>query len=221
MSSSQNQKAWVLKDLDIYEGIPEKKFCEIAPQSVDKSISKGQHIYTPHEKDGNIYVVHRGEVILYHSKDGKRSIFDTLGPGSVFGTFDVNSPMPTHYAEATKNTLLCTTPISEFLKVISAYPESMLRLMQKMAIRIQDYEIRMKSSIETAVERVYSELLRLHKKRQKTLLGKMIPLQLTHEKIAEHTNLNRVTVTRCIKKLKEDGLIQIESKTGVITLNEV
>ncbi len=213
-----NKKIWVLKDLDIYEGIPEAKFCEIAPKSLDKNLSKGQLIYSPHEENKNIYVVHRGEVILYHSRDGKRAIFDTLGAGSVFGSFDPDAKIPTHFAQATKNTMLCTTPLDEFLKVISAYPEAMLKLMQKMAIRIQDYELRMKSGIATAVERVYSELTRLHDKRQKSLLSKMIPLQMTHEKIAEHTNLNRVTVTRCIKKLKEEGLIAIDSKTGVITL---
>lgn len=214
-----DRKAWVIKDMiDLYEGIPEAKFCEIAPQSVDKNLKKDQLIYSPDEKNQNIYVVHRGEVILYHSRDGKRAIFDTLGPGSVFGSFDPGSEYPTHYAQATKNTMLCTTPLDEFLKVISAYPEAMLNLMRKMALRIKDYEIRMKSSIETAVERVYSELSRLHHKRQKSLLSKMIPLQMTHEKIAELTNLNRVTVTRCIKKLKEEGLIEVDHKTGVITL---
>lgn len=216
-----NPNAWVIKDLkDLYEGIPESKFCEIAPHSVDQNLSKGQVIYRPHEKNSNIYVVHRGEVILYHSRNRKRAIFDTLGPGSVFGSFDPASEHPTHYAQTTKNTMLCTTPVNEFLNVISAYPEAMLKLMQKMAMRLQDYELRMGSSIETAVERVYAELLRLHKKRQKSLFTKMIPLQLTHEKIAELTNLNRVTVTRCIKKLKEEGMITIDLKTGVITLNE-
>ena len=213
-----DKQIYVLKDFNLYEGIPEKEFCEIATGSIDREYSNGSRIYSPHEDDGNIYVVHRGEIVLYHSNDGKRAIFDTLGSGSVFGSFDFKNPRPNHFAEVTKNATLCVTPVKEFLRVISAYPETMLRMMQKMAIRINDYEEKIKSNIETASERIYSELLRLQKKRKSNSITRLIPLQITHEKIAEYTNLNRVTVTRCIKKLKDEGVIEVNQKTGVIKL---
>ena len=219
MSKQQDQKMWFLKNLDIYEGISEKTLCQIAQKAFEESYKKGTQIYTPHEDDQNIYCIKHGEMILYHSKDGKRAIFDTLGPGSVFGSFDPGQERPTHFAETTRNTLLCVTPLSEFLKIVESHPEMMLRFMQKMAQRIQDYETKIRSNIETASERVYSELERLKKKRQRSFIGKLIPipLQITHEKLAEHTNLNRVTVTRSLKRLKEEGLISIDEK-GVIEL---
>ncbi len=221
MSEQNNEKFWFLKDLDIYEGISDASFCTIAPNSVDKRFPKDTQIYSPHEPDNHIYVVHRGEVILYHSKDGKRSIFDTLGPGSVFGTFDPKHPTPGHFAITTKNTELCVTPVNEFLKVIASHPEAMLKLMQKMTMRIQDYERKIHTNIETASERVYSELVRLKTKRQKGFIGKItIPLRITHEQLAEYTNLNRVTVTRSLKKLKEMGVIDIDKTSGSIELNE-
>ena len=141
------------------------------------------------------------------------------GAGSVFGTFDPNQDKPTHFAETNKRSMLCVTPLDEFQKIIHHHPEMMLNLMQKMAHRIQDYETKMRSNIETASEKVYSELERLQKKRQFSWIGKFvpIPLQITHEKLAEHTNLNRVTVTRSLKKLKEEGLITIDGK-GVIEI---
>lgn len=221
MSKDQDDKMWFLKDLDIYSGISEKSLCQIAPNSFEEDYRKGTHIYTPHQSDQNIYVLKHGEIILYHSKDGKRAIFDTLGPGSVFGNFDQGQEKPTHFAETTKSTLLCVTPLNEFLKIIQHHPEMMLNLMQRMASRIQDYETKIKSNIETASERVYSELERLQKKRQRGIVGKFlpVPLQITHEKLAEHTNLNRVTVTRSLKKLKDEGLISIDSK-GVIELTK-
>lgn len=210
---------WFLKNLNIYEGVSEKTLCLLAPTSFEENYKKGTQIYTPHAADRNIYVLKHGEIILYHSKDGKRSIFDTLGPGSVFGNFDINQKKPTHFAETTKSTLLCVTSLDEFLKIIQNRPELMLNLMQTMAERIQDYESKIRSNIETASERVYSELERLQKKRQSSFVGKFIPvpLQITHEKLAEYTNLNRVTVTRSIKKLKDDGLIKVDDK-GIIEL---
>ncbi len=212
-----------IRNVDIYEGIPESSFCKIAPNSFEDNFIKGTQLYTPHRADGKIYVIHRGEVVLYHSKNGKRAIFDTLGPGAVFGTFDSKSPNPNHFAETSKGSYLCVTPVNEFLKVISAHPEAMLNFMQKMANRINDYEVKIQTSIETAAEKIYLELIRLHKKRQHSFLGKVIkiPLQITHEQIAERTNLNRVTVTRSLKKLKTDGLVNIEKGTGIIHLKDL
>lgn len=212
---------WFLKNLegDIYEGISEASICKIATNSFEKNYQKGSHIYTPHEENQNIYVIKQGEVVLYHSKEGKRAIFDTLGPGSVFGTFDPHQKNPTHFAESTRGTLLCITPLNEFLEIIRHHPEMMLNLMKRMANRIHDYETKIKSNIETASERVYSELERLQKKRRSGLVGRIIsiPLQITHEQLAQHTNLNRVTVTRSLQKLKKEGLININGK-GIIEL---
>lgn len=220
---SKPKEPLFLRDIDIYEGIPETSFCKIAPNSFEDNFSKGTQLYSPHQTDGKIYVMHRGEVILYHSKDGKRAIFDTLGPGSVFGSFDPKNPRPNHFAETSKGSYLCVTPVDEFLKVISVHPEAMLNFMQKMATRIHDYEVKISTSLETASEKIYQELLRLNKKRQQGILSKFakIPLQVTHEQIAERTNLNRVTVTRSLKQLKKDGLVSIEEKTGIIHLKDL
>lgn len=223
MNTNHKQNPLFLKNINIYEGIPESSFCKIAPNSFEDNFPKGSQLYSPHQTDGKIYVIHRGEVVLYHSKDGKRAIFDTLGPGAVFGSFDPKNTTPNHFAETAKNSYLCVTPVDEFLKVISAHPEAMLNLMQKIAARITDYEVRIKNSIETATEKIYQELLRLNKKRHQGILNKLIkiPLQVTHEQIAERTNLNRVTVTKGLKKLKEDGLVTIEDGTGTIHLKDL
>lgn len=219
MDNFKIDKTWFLRNLDIYEGIPETTLCKIASNAYETNYSKSTQIYNPHEKDGNIYVIKRGEIILYHSNNGKRAIFDTLGPGTVFGSFDPNNTTPTHFAETTKRTLLCITPINEFLEIVKQHPEIMLKFMQNMTNRVQDYENKIKSSIETATEKIYLELERLQKKKQRSFLGKFIdiPLQITHEKLAEYTNLNRVTVTRGLQKLKNEGLISIDKK-GIINL---
>lgn len=222
MDDQQDEKKFFLKNVDIYDNIPEESLSKIAEHTFEEDYRKNTPLYSPHKPDGFIYVLKRGEVILYHSKDGKRSIFDTLEPGAVFGSFDPDNLTPNHFAQTTKNSYLYRTPVGEFLKIITAHPKAVIRLMQKMTARINDYEQKIQNSIETAAERVYQELLRLNKKRQHSLLGKwmQIPLQVTHEEIAERTNLNRVTVTRCLKKLRLKGLITIEKETGIIHLEE-
>ncbi len=213
MKPATQNPLWILKNIDIYEGISEASLCEIAPHSFETNTLRGSQIYSPHQPNENIYVLKQGEVILYHSREGKRAIFDTLGPGAVFGSFDSENLTANHFAEASKPSLLCVTPVQEFLKIISRHPEAMLRLMQKMAIRIRDYEQKIQSNVETALEKVYSELVRLRKKRN-------LPLRVTHETIAELTHLNRVTVTRCIQTLKKKGWVTIEKNTGALTLQK-
>lgn len=210
---------WYFKEADIYQGIPESVLCQLAPTAFEKKYSKGVQIYSPHEENDKVYVVNQGEVTLHHSRGGKRFIFDTLPAGSVFGNFNPDQKNPSHFAETTKGTVLCVTPMHEFLEIIKQNPEMMLRFMQKMAHRIQDYEVKIKSHLDTASERILTELKRLDRKRKESFLGKLmhLPLQITHEKLAEYTNLNRVTVTRSLQTLKKEGFIAIDEK-GVIEI---
>ena len=83
---------------------------KLPPIPLKKSIPRARK-FTPLTKQIKVFTwCNRGEVLLYHSKNGKRAIFDVLPPGSVFGNFDPSLKKPTHFAETTKGTLLCVTP---------------------------------------------------------------------------------------------------------------
>ncbi len=217
---TNNQKAYFLKNLDIYSWISEQEHVRIAENSTDRTHLASEIIYWPDNDDQNIYVLKKWEIELYHVKDWKKIVFDILTPWSVFWNFEIEKPKPTHSAWCIRDSYLCITPLNEFLKIISAHPELMLKLMQKMASRIKDYEHKIEINWSSADDRVIYELKRLKEKKSKNFFWKMfdLPLNVTHEKLALITWLNRVTVTRAMDTLKKSWRIKIDGLTWAIEI---
>ena len=218
--SANPEKAWYITHIDIFEGISDMEMMQIAEKAAEHRCESSKHIYGPHDGfDRNVFILKEGEVVLYHSHDGKRQIFDVLGPGSLFGNFFPTSASASHFAEALPGSRYCSVPIEDFQKVVAVHPEILIRLLQKLSARLQDYEHKLKIDTGSAMDRVLNELKRYQRKKRNpfSLLSKDSPLALTHEKLAELTGLNRVTVTRTIKLLKLEGEIDVDAK-GLISL---
>lgn len=211
-----------LKNLDIYEDVPEAQLVRIANTACDTLYEKGDFIYTPQTELTHIFVITSGEVILHHDRDGKKHVFDVLSPGSIFGQLQGLDMHPTHTAEATRRTTICATPVKEFLETVREYPEIMLRFMKKMSNRIADYEYKIELTQAPARERILRELQRLERKRNENFLNKAHakPLRVTHEELASLTGLNRVTVTRVMSELRRDGAIAIDKNTGTVEVQK-
>lgn len=199
-----------IPDLNIYEGLTDQEILCVAKSSKDEALGQATPIYAPGDTLAYIYVLHRGEVQLYHMVNGKKVIFDVLTPGAVFGAFDFEHPEATHYAEMTRAGELCVTPVSEFLELVKAHPEMLLRLLQKTAAKVQDYEQKLEAAAGTAEDKILFELQRQKEKRSRNFFGKFFPVRfrMTHEQIAAYTGLNRITVTRTLKTLREKGLVK-------------
>jgi CRP/FNR family transcriptional regulator len=212
-----------LSQFDLFESITDEEIRSKLIQVGGKKFEKNEVIYSPHQESQLIYILREGEVTLYHSHEGKKESFDTIGPGTLFGNFNPDSKFPSHFAEATRDSTACIIPIQNFIDMMKTKPELMMKLIQMMAERLQDYEQRFKNNLQTAKETVFRELSRLQEKKKKGILGKWLgsqipPLRLTHEQIASLTGLNRVTVTRSLKELKEEGMLSIHPSSGVIEL---
>lgn len=214
-----------LSEFDLFEDVPEEVLQKEGQIVHGTSFEKGETLYSPHQDNELIYVLKEGEVMLYHTHQGKKEGFDTIGPGTLFGNFNINNKRPTHFAEATRDCKVCVFPVEGFLNIVKTKPELMMKFIQSMAERLQDYESRFKNNLQSAKETIFEELRRLKNKKRKGLFSKFYgadgpPLRLTHEQIATLTGLNRVTVTRSIKELKEEGLISIDANSGVIDLHQ-
>ena len=206
-----------LEKLEIFNGIPKEEIKRIAATAKDSSYEHSALLYTAKEEVEHIYVVKKGKVSLYHSRNGKRFIFDVVGPGGLFGNFSENSVRVTHSAEASAESRVCRFTIKDFLAVVSSHPEVMLRVLRIFAERINDYIEKFEAGQADATERVIMELHR-NKKRQGLffrVIGKGGCMELTHEEIGRLTGLNRVTVTRALQKLESDGEVILDGRGRV------
>lgn len=206
-------KAWYVSHLDVFEGISDDEMMRIAEQAVEHRCSEAKHVYGPHDGlDRQVFMLKEGEVTLFHSEDGKRRIFDVLGPGSIFGNFFPSSPDVMHFAEAVPGSRYCVLSVEDFQKVTAAHPEILTRLLHKLSERLHDYEEKLHMDAKSASDRVLAALQRYQRKKRNpfSFLLRDPPLAVSHEKLAELTGLNRVTVTRAIKLLKLRGDITVD-----------
>lgn len=206
------KKIWYLQQIDLFAGIPDEEIMTIANKMVEKKCSKKELLYTPHESNNFVCVLKKGEVTLYNSHRGRKLIIDVLKPGSIFGNIGFEKEKNNHFAEATQDSYICIFPVEEFLKIVQAKPQIMLKLLKIMSNRLKEYEDRLKGGLFDAKEKIIHHLKILEKKRAKGFLNRLIgkPTKITHEILAQNTGLSRETVSRAISDLKKEGLIKTD-----------
>jgi CRP/FNR family transcriptional regulator, cyclic AMP receptor protein len=198
---------WYLNQVDLFKGISDKEMMQIADKIVEKECLKKELLYTPFEENDSICILKKGEVTLYYSRNGKRLVLDVLKPGSIFGNISFEPKKSNHFAEVTEDAYICLLPVEDFLKVVQAKPQIMIKLLQVMSNQISDYERKLEGGLLDAKEKV----LRLLQDEKKSVTTNVLnnlfgsTKKLTHSKIAEQTGLSRETVTRALSDLKKEG----------------
>jgi CRP/FNR family transcriptional regulator len=210
--------AWYLTQIDLFAGLPDAEIERIATRVVHQQCTAPQQLYRPDvPSDAQIFIVKEGEVLLYHVRDGRRFVFDVLGPGSVFGSTSLLPETVTHFAEAQAGSRYCILPLSDVQALIVAHPDILLRLLGTLSQRVHDYEQKLSLDTGTAAERVLGELKRYQKKRYPLWLSPFSArLPLTHEKLATLTGLNRVTVTRALQALRASGDVAFDAQGAIL-----
>ena len=213
-----SKSVFCIRNTDIYKGVCEKKMGEVATDAIEKNFEKGYVFYEPSRPATDIYVIKNGEVELYQLQNGKKIVIETLFAGDTFGDFGAGET--THYARALRKTYICRTPSSEFLKIVKTFPEIALNLLSELVKKTQYYENKIAILSAPAKDQLFYELKNLANKNIQKVLGKIfkIPLRISHQKLADKTGLNRVTVTKLMKKLKDDGYIKVDESTKVIEI---
>lgn len=203
------QKHWYLQQIDLFQGIPDEEIMSIAKKMIEKKCVKKEIIYTPNEANNSIYVLKKGEITLYDLHAGKRLIIEVLKPGSIFGNISFQKDKTTHFAEASQDSYFCIFSVEDFTTIIHSKPELMIRFLQHISEKMQNYERRLKGGLFDAKEKILQQLeIFLEEQKKSNILSKLFSgkSKMTHEHLAELTGLSRETVTRAINDLKKAGV---------------
>lgn len=187
---------------DLFKGVPAEEVESLMTCSRENDYTGKHLLYIPGDDLNQVFLVKTGEVSLYYIHDGKRVIVDVMGEGDLFGNFSPDITKTVHFAEASAGTRLCHIASADFLELIRKYPESLLKTITMLSQRILAYEHKLALCPAPAKQKILFEI-----ERYTTRAGHAV--QLTHQKIAQMTGLNRVTVTRGIQELVQDGKIDI------------
>jgi CRP-like cAMP-binding protein len=212
---------WYLSNVELFAGLTEKEMHHLISGMLDREYDKDDFLYTRHDRIENVYILKEGEVTLYQSVDGKQVVLDVLTPGAVFGNigFDADTLEP-HYAQVTQRSYICTLPGNFFLQILKERPDVALRALKVLSKRLSQYEVQIRAlSALQARDRLLATIRLLNEKERSNILPEILrrPTKVTHEKLGNMTGLTRETVTKQLKALAEEGLVDVEKKAIHLT----
>lgn len=180
------------------------------------SFVKGEYLYRQGDVDSRFYFVLRGRIqISTMREDGSEFVLEVMGRWAICGegaAFDGEPRFSSGIAQEDSEVI-----IFDVNKVCSAFrevPEFAVALLRISAMKQRILGIRTQYLASARPESRIAELLL----RLADLYGKpedggvVIDISLTHEQIAAMTGTARVTITRALKRLRDQGAIQTRGK---------
>lgn len=182
----------------------------IAEKARTNHYLKGEFLFRSQEREGALYIVNRGKVRIYRLSDsGKEQLIRILNPGDFTGEWTLFNPDVLHeeYAEATRDTSVCTIQQKDIQVLLEEYPVISLKLLAEMSQRLEHSE---RQTAQVAVEHVVTRLILFLVENIEPEMGNspIITLPMAKKDIASYLGTTPETISRKFAELEEEGLIQ-------------
>lgn len=145
-SNLPSEVLYMLKNVRVLGHFEKPLFLELCRHMVFIELQEGEGLFRPGDDDDSIYVVQDGRIELcIHENDGTEPLVKDVLPGdsvhSLLSILDVITGYPAPYKTvttraATRSTIL-RLPASAFESVFKKYPETLVRVIQIIMVRLQ------------------------------------------------------------------------------------
>uniref|UniRef100_H0VHS5 lysophospholipase n=1 Tax=Cavia porcellus TaxID=10141 RepID=H0VHS5_CAVPO len=136
---------YMLKNVRVLGHFEKPLFLELCRHMVFQRLSQGDYVFRPGQPDASIYVVQDGLLETLPAGDGKECVVKEVVPGdsvnSLLSILDVitghQHPQRTVSARAARDSTVLRLPVEAFSAVFTKYPESLVRVVQIIMVRLQ------------------------------------------------------------------------------------
>lgn len=187
-----------------------------------KNLKKGTVLFYEDQPLNNLYLITEGFVKLYRlSEEGKETTSYLFGPGDILGIRALTSQdqKAKHSAQALSDVKILTICHKTYLEKVALNPESLADLTYLFMDRLNYTERKLEGFIATdAISRVANFLVDCVNRfcNNKNENNIVLPLELTHQRIAEFVGSFRETVSVAIEKLEKNGVLK--THRGIVTI---
>jgi CRP/FNR family cyclic AMP-dependent transcriptional regulator len=209
-----------LRNVSIFEELPERDLEKIAKLGTRKKFSKGNIILMEDEIGSALFIIIDGKVKVSRlDETGREAVLSILGPGEVFGEMSLLDGMK---RSATCSALTDTEVLiiyrDDFLNLLQKYPQIAISLLKEMAQRLRKADLQIKSlSLKDAEGRVGCVLILLADDLGKMYKGQVVVEEIpTQQDLANMAGTSRETVSRVMTKFEKQGLIKVEGRKLII-----
>ncbi len=179
-----------------------------------KAVEAGAELFAEGGTSDCIYVVLEGWLFLHRIlEDGRRQILDFALPGSVLSYGIQPGSTFAFSAEAITNTVIAVIPLRQVNSLLRSNPESAAMILNAAnESLLSAFDTMTDIGRRTAREAVAHFLLRMHQRVVETIGSEddgTISLPLHQEHIGDALGLTAVHVCRTLRKLRNDGLVEV------------
>ncbi|ARP78480.1 regulator [Bordetella genomosp. 6] len=175
-----------------------------------RAYAEGQALYRQGDVHDSFFLVRSGFLhTVVHGANGGVLLLEIFGPEAIFGEASAFVDEPRYVtARAVTPAVVTEYRVSELLPVLASEPGLAVSLIQLLGIkhRILIGKL-LRATSASPRERLEGLLGRIAAGSEETR-----SLRLTHEQLASMTGLSRVTVTRALKAMAEEGLVATRGK---------
>lgn len=181
---------------------------------------KGATILRARETPRGVYLIESGLIKMYSlSKEGNEHVLDFFGPADLFPIiWPFRRSVRNMYYEAITRTDVWMIPRDTFREFISANPDVMSDILEKLVDRYHLYVGRIDNLLYSdALERSAYRLLALANRfGVKTDDGIVIKALITHEDLAHSISTTRETFGRSMGRLQRKGIIAYDENRHIL-----
>jgi CRP-like cAMP-binding protein len=207
-----------LRAIPLFRNASEEDLDSLATHLIERRYPKDSIVVEEGLTGDYMYVIQAGRVkITKSSEDGREKIMNLFSAGDFFGEMSLLDQEPrSASAKTLEPTRLLALSRRDFLQMLRRSPDLSLCVIRELTSRLRDTGEQASSiSFQRVQERARGLFERIARN-ESGAAGVRITPALTHQQIGDMIGTSRETVTRAVKRLKEDGWLRQRGKQYVI-----
>ena len=211
-----DEEVRMLHASDVLAPLSEQELEQLAQNNPDVRLQENEILFGPEEVGEKLFIVKEGRIRLYKTGAGGNEItIGFLDQGKLFGEMSLTAQRTRElYAQATEPSLLISLSREALENLVLEKPRVGLRLTERLSERVRALEKRLEdATFKEMPARLASLILQLvESEGVKTGEGYKIPTRYGQEQLAKMLGVNRVSVTRAFKRLRESKVVEMRQR---------
>ncbi len=210
-----------LKTVPLFHGLPDDVLGSVARNAMMRRIPRGQAVVLVGERTDYVYFVLTGSLkVIVSDEDGREVILSILGQGELFGEMGMFGEQPRSASVvAVVSSDLVMISKSSFRQLMIDHFEVAWRMMVNLSDRLRSADRKIESlALMDVYGRVARLLLEMAEKGEE-IDGKTVVRKITKQDIARMIGASREMVSRVMKDLSNQGLIN-ETENGIELMSQ-
>jgi len=209
-----------LSVISVFRGVRQQDLKKIEVMSQERPFEKGDSLFLEGDAPDNVWFILDGEVKVFKEyASGKSAILGIYGKGEAVAMVAVidGKSYPASCQAVMKGSAAVLRR-QDALNVITTNPVIALEVMKDLSGKLRAVTAQLGSmSVQSVIRRLSTFLLRLAAQMGvKDGRGTHVDLFLTRKELAECIGTSFEVAVRCLGKLKEEGVLEVEGKRLVI-----